>query len=82
MEFQYRVAWSVTGVLSVLLRVTETAWSCMENQILVTDRPWLQLMYYAPSRLWCPNFRVQRDGGMEVWRYGGMEIWRYGGIEI
>ena len=37
----------------------------MENQSLVIERTWLQLMYCAPSRLQCPNFRVA-----EVWRYG------------
>ena len=57
LEGSHRQAWETC---LDIVRVTETTWSCMENQSSVTDRTWLKLMCCAPSRPWCPNFRVCR----------------------
>ena len=43
--------------------VTETTQSCMENQTLVTDRTWLQLMCCAPLRPHCPSFNRDIEYG-------------------
>ena len=61
-------------LLGELLRVTGTTWSCMENQSLVTDRTWLQLVVPPQDR----GVLISEYRGTEVWRYRDTEVQEYG----